>query len=119
MSASRIELAKLDGDLPGLQSAMGPLIPLVAPSPTTAENAPSIVQMLATNQLVCTSGKLSGSMLASFDGTTMTISKPLTITVANMTMQERSAGAGSECPEQRDSAIDRGGVGGGGYVGGS
>jgi hypothetical protein len=92
MSASRIELAKLDGDLPALQSTMGPLIPLVMPNPTTAENAPSVVQMLATNQLVCTSGKLSGSMFASFDGTTMTISKPLTITVANMTLEERSGG---------------------------
>ena len=39
MSASRIELAKLDGDLPALQSTMGPLIPLVMPSPATAENA--------------------------------------------------------------------------------
>ena len=93
MSASRIELAKLDGDLPGLQSAMGPLIPLVMPSPATAENAPSVVQMLATNQLVCTSGKLSGSMLASFDGKTMTISKPLTITVAGLTMQEHGVGS--------------------------
>jgi hypothetical protein len=93
MSASRIELAKLDGDLPGLQSAMGPLIPLVMPSPTAAGNAPSVVQMLATNQLVCTSGKLSGSMLASFDGKTMTISKPLTITVAGLTMLEHGIGS--------------------------
>ena len=93
MSASRIELVKLDGDLPGLQSAMGPLIPLVMPSPTTADNAPSVVQMLATNQLVCCSGKLSGSMVASFDGKTMTISKPLTIGVAGLTMVEHGVGS--------------------------
>jgi hypothetical protein len=92
-SASRIELTKLDGNLAALQSTMGPLIPLVMPSPQTAENAPSVVQMLATNQLVCTSGTLSGSMLASCDGKTMTISKPLTVTVAGLTLQEHGSTA--------------------------
>jgi hypothetical protein len=87
ISASRIELAKCDGDLPGLQSAMGPVLQLFAPANSMGQ--PSIVQMVAENVLECTSGKLSGSMLASYDGQTLTIAKPLTIAIDGLTVERR------------------------------
>jgi len=94
MSMPRFELGKLDGDLPGLQNALGPLLPLVAPPPPVAANAqPSVIQLITQNVLVCTSGKLSGSMLASCDGQKMTIEKPLTISIADLTLQQRGAGS--------------------------
>jgi hypothetical protein len=91
VSVPRIELAKCDGDLPGLQSAFGPLLPLVMPLPPAAK--PSVLQMIEQNLLVCTSGKLSGSMLASYDGNTLTIQKPLTFSIANLTVQQRNSGS--------------------------
>ena len=95
VSASRIELTKCDGDLPGLQSAFGPLLPLVMPQASAGAGAatkPSVLQMVAQNLLVCTSGKLSGSMLASYDGTTLTIQKPFTASIANLTVEQRGGG---------------------------
>jgi len=80
ISAPRIELAKCDGDLAALQSAFAPLLPLVMPQ--APQNLP-----------VCTSGKLSGSMLASYDGTTLTIQKPLTFSIANLTVQQKNSGS--------------------------
>jgi hypothetical protein len=98
VSAPRIELAKCDGDLAALQSAFAPLLPLVMPqmpAPAAAGTAaqPSILQLVAQNLLVCTSGKLSGSMLASYDGNTLTIQKPLTFSIANLTVQQRNSGS--------------------------
>jgi len=98
VSVSRLELTRCDGDLPNLQTALGPLLPMVAPAPPAVpgQNAPpSMLQLVAQNVLVCTSGKLSGSMLASFDGTTLAIKQPLTLTIANLTLQQRGAGANS------------------------
>jgi hypothetical protein len=96
VSVPRIELTKCDGDLAGLQSAFGPLLPLVMPqTPQGAGSAtkPSVVQMVAQNLLVCTSGKMTGSMLASYDGTTLTIQKPLAFSIANLTLEQRGSGA--------------------------
>jgi hypothetical protein len=80
VSVPRIELTKCDGDLPALQSAFAPLLPLLMPQPP--RNLP-----------VCTSGKLTGSMLASYDGTTLTIQKPLAFSVADLTLEQRSSGS--------------------------
>ncbi len=92
MSASRIELSKCQGDLPGLQSAFGPLLPLVLPQlPSAPAAQPSVIQLIAQNLLVCTSGKLSASMLASCDGTTITISQPLTVSIANLSLEQKGS----------------------------
>jgi hypothetical protein len=90
MSAQRIELTRLDGDLPALQSTFGPLLPLLGgSSPTPGQS--SLVQMISENTVACTSGKLSGSMLASSDGKTITIDKPLTVTISDFTLQQKQA----------------------------
>ncbi len=90
---SRIELSKCQGDLAGLQSAFGPLVPLVVPQPpaATAATQPSIVQLVAQNLLLCTSGRLSASMTGSYDGTTFTISKPLTVSIANLSLEQKGS----------------------------
>jgi hypothetical protein len=81
ISAPRIELTRCDGDLAGLQSAFAPLLPLVMP------------QTVSQSVLVCTSGKLTGSMQASYDGNTLTIQKPLTFSIANLTVQQKNSGS--------------------------
>jgi hypothetical protein len=90
MSAQRIELTRLDGDLPGLQSTFAPLLPLLAASSPAAGQG-SLLQMISSNTVSCLSGKLSGSMLASCDGKTMTIEKPLTLTISDFTLQQKQA----------------------------
>jgi hypothetical protein len=93
VAVSRIELSKCQGDLAGLQTAFGPLVPLVLAQPPVAPGAtqPSIVQLVAQNLLVCTSGKLTASMEGSYDGTTFTISKPLTVSIANLSLEQKGA----------------------------
>jgi hypothetical protein len=93
VAVSRIELNKCEGDLAGLQAAFGPLVPLVLAQPPVAAGAgqPSIVQLVAQNLLVCTSGKLTASMEGSYDGTTFTISKPLTVSIANLSLEQKGA----------------------------
>jgi hypothetical protein len=97
-SVQRLEMTKLSGNLPGLQSALAPLLPVVmppdsavpadpAPGGSAGAAQPSLIDQLASNTLVCTSGTLSGSLLASCDGKTITIQKPLTITIADLTVQ--------------------------------
>ncbi|MGD0389048.1 MAG: hypothetical protein ABSC42_08850, partial [Tepidisphaeraceae bacterium] len=81
VSVPRIELTRCDGDLAGLQSAFAPLLPLVMPQP------------VSHNPVVCTSGKLTGSMLASYDGATLTIQKPLAVSIAHLTLEQRGSGA--------------------------
>jgi hypothetical protein len=107
VDVSRIELSKCQGDLAGLQAAFGPLVPLVLAQPAAASAAgqssigqPSIVQLVAQNLLVCTSGKLSASMEGSYDGTTFTISKPLTVSIANLSLEQKGAANGKPIDNQ-------------------
>jgi hypothetical protein len=98
LAASRIELVRCDGDLARLQSALGPLLPLFVPAPpptSAAATQPSAITLIAQNAIVVSSGKLSASMLGSFDGTTFTITKPLTVTVSDLTLQQSGAGGNS------------------------
>jgi hypothetical protein len=97
MSAQRIELTQLDGDLRGLQAAFGPLLPLLAGSSSSAGQS-SLLQMISENAVACTSGKLSGSMLASSDGKTITIEKPLTVTISDFTLQQKQASGSVTTP---------------------
>ncbi|MGD0462906.1 MAG: hypothetical protein ABSB74_10500 [Tepidisphaeraceae bacterium] len=94
IAASRIELSKCQGDLAALQSAFGPLMPLVLPQPpaASATSQPSIMQLVAQNLLLCTSGKLTASMTGSYDGTTFTISKPLTVSIADLSVEQKGGG---------------------------
>ncbi len=92
VAVSRIELSKCQGDLAGLQAAFGPLVPLVLAQPPVAPaGQPSMVQLVAQNLLVCTSGKLTASMEGSYDGTTFTILKPLTVSIANLSLEQKGA----------------------------
>jgi hypothetical protein len=109
ISVSRVELSKCQGDLPGLQTAFGPLLPLVIPPPATGAQ-PSVVQMLAQNVLVCTSGKLTVSMAGSYDGTTFTISEPLSVSIANLSLQQKGGGPGSTPIENQTVAAAIGGT---------
>ena len=95
ISAPRIQLRKCQADLAGLQSAFGPLLPLVIPAPAAAATQPSIAQAIAQNVLVCTSGKLTASMVGSYDGTTFTISQPLTVSIADFSLQQSGGGPSS------------------------
>jgi hypothetical protein len=99
IAVSRIELSKCQGDLAALQSAFGPLVPLVLAQPPAASAQPSIMQLVAQNLLVCTSGKLSASMTGSYDGTTFTISQPLTVSITNLSLEQKG-GAPSVKPIQ-------------------
>jgi hypothetical protein len=111
IEVSRIELGKCQGDLAALQSAFGPLVPLVLPQPpaAAATSQPSIVQMVAQNLLLCTSGKLTASMTGSYDGTTFTISKPLTVSIANLSLEQKGNG-GKPIENQTLSAVIGGSV---------
>ncbi len=81
ISVPRIELTKCRADLPALQSTFGPLLPLVIPAPAIAQNI-----------LICTSGKLTASMSGSYDGTTFTLSRPLAVSIADLSLQQSGGG---------------------------
>jgi AsmA family len=86
ISAPRIELRKCDADLAGLQATFGLLLPLVMPA-----SPPPLAKALADNAIVCTSGKLSASMTGSYDGTTFTMSRPLTVAIADLSVRQPGA----------------------------
>lgn len=97
VSVPRMELSKCQADLPALQSAFGPLLLLVIPAPAAASATaqPSIAQAIAQDVLICTSGKLTASMTGSYDGTTCTISQPLAVSIADLSLQQSGGGPSS------------------------
>jgi hypothetical protein len=112
VTASRLELTRCDGDLPQMQSALGPLLPLILPPPPASSPAatrPSVITMIAQNNVVVSSGKLSASMLASFDGTTLTITRPLTVSVTDLTVHQTSAGGGATAISDKSFSTQIGG----------
>lgn len=79
-------------DLPLLQQEIGGALALFVPA-GAAGQAPTLPQLIAENQVVCTSGKLAIAMSATFEGSTITMQKPLTLNIANLTLQRTGGGA--------------------------
>ncbi|MGD1277832.1 MAG: AsmA family protein [Tepidisphaeraceae bacterium] len=88
----RLELSKCQGDLARLQAAVGPVLPVfVSNPPATQPGQSSAIQLIANKILVVNSGTFSATMSGSYDGSTVTITKPLALSVENLTVQQNGA----------------------------
>jgi hypothetical protein len=77
------QLTKCDADLPTLQAAIDPILPLFA----SADNSDA-VQQAADNVIAITAGKLSATGSGTYDGKTLTLSQPLAVALTNFTIQQ-------------------------------
>ncbi len=105
VTAPRFELTKLDVDLPRAQDELAPMLapasaapvnpyvdksaPLPGAPPTSQ---PSVMTQLAQRLLSITSGRLTGSAAGSYDGATLTFSKPLVLSMQKVTLEKTQDG---------------------------
>ena len=105
VTAPKFALTKLDVDLPRAQDELrrcsrrwrsNPYVDKNA-SPTTA---PSVMTQLAQRLLSITSGRLTGSAAGSYDGTTLTLSQPLVLSMQKVTLDKTEDGREARARER-------------------
>jgi hypothetical protein len=85
-SGSSAQLTQCAGDLPQIQAAVSPVLPLFV----SEDDAEAIEEFFET-VLNVTSGKFSASGVETFDGKTVVLSQPLNVAVNGLTIEQAGA----------------------------